>query len=69
VVVAYCLSKSNNGHLSVTQQHWQHFVTQQPAAMGYPHPRAQFWTNFKPLLQSWIDAGEQVLLVLMQMIT
>ena len=61
VVAAYRPSKSNNGHLSVTQQHWRHFANQQPTTTGLPHPRTQFWTDLKPLLQSWIDTGEQVL--------
>jgi len=26
------------------------------------HPHTQFWRDLKPLLQTWIEAGEQILI-------
>ncbi len=62
VVVAYHPSKSNNGHLLVMQQHWRYFAKQNQADNTILHPRAQFWTNLKPIIQSWINASEQVII-------
>jgi len=62
VVAAYRPRKLNNGHLSMSQQHWQHFV--QPTQKGETtaHPQTQFWTDLKPLIQTWIDGREQILI-------
>ncbi len=62
VVVAYHPSKSNNGHLSVTQQHWRYFAQINQEDNIVQHPRTQFWTDFKPIIQNWIDAGKQVII-------
>jgi len=62
VAAAYRLSESNNGHLSVTQQHWRHFAQNNPDDSINQHLRTQFWTDFKPIIQGWIDAGEQVII-------
>jgi len=61
-IAAYRPSKSNNGHLSVTQQHWRHLTSQSPAGTTVAHPRTQFWTDLRPLLQAWSDDGEQILI-------
>jgi len=61
-IAAYRPSKSNNGHLSVTQQHWRHLTTQSPEGAVVGHPRTLFWTDLKPLLQTWSDDGEQILM-------
>jgi len=52
VIVAYRPSKSNNSHLSVTQQHWRHFVQHSQKSDTVPHPRTQFWKDLKLLLQA-----------------
>jgi len=62
VVMAYHPSKSNNGHLLVTQQHWRYFTQNNQADNIVQHPRTQFWTNFKPIIQTWIDTGEQIII-------
>jgi len=62
VVAAYQPSKSNNGHLSVTQQHWRHFTQQTQEGKIMAHPQTQFWTDLKLLIQTWIDGGEQILI-------
>jgi len=64
VVAAYHPSKSNNGHLSVMQQHWRYFAKQNQADNTVPHPRTQFWIDLKPIIQSWIDTGKQVIISL-----
>jgi len=62
VVAVYRPSKSNNGHLSMSQQHWQHFMQQTQEGETTAHLRTQFWTNLKPLIQTWIDGREQILI-------
>jgi len=64
VLAAYCPSKSNNRHLLVMQQHWRYFAKNNQADNTVQHPRTQFWTDLKPIIQSWIDAGEQVIISL-----
>ena len=46
----------------MSQQHWRHFTQQTQEGETTAHPRTQFWTNLKPLIQTWIDSGEQVLI-------
>jgi len=59
-MAAYWPSKSNNGHLSVIQQHWRHFATQDPNHTNQPNPQQQFWNDLQPLLTTSIEAGEQI---------
>jgi len=61
IVTAYRPSKSNNGHLLVSQQHWQHFSNQNPDQTGQLHPQKKFWVDLKPLLKAWMEAGEQII--------
>jgi len=61
-IAAYQPSKSNNGHLSVMQQHWRHLTQQSPEGAVVEHPRNLFWKDLKPLLQTWSDDGEQILM-------
>jgi len=44
MIATYRLSKSNNSHLSVTQQHWRHLTLQSPEGATVAHPCTQFWT-------------------------
>jgi len=46
----------------MSQQHWRHFTQQTQEGETTAHPRTQFWTNLKPLIQTWIDSGEQILI-------
>jgi len=62
IIAAYRPSKSKNGHLSVTQQHWRHLTLQSPKGAQVEHPRIQFWKDLKPLLQAWSNDGEQIIM-------
>jgi len=56
----YCPCNTENGHLSVLQQHWQYQNRTQPD--NTQHPRSTFWTNLRPLLQDWTTKGDQIIL-------
>jgi len=60
IVATYRPSKSNNGHLSVSQQHWRHFANQNLDQISQQHPWQQFWSDLKLLLQMWMEVGKQV---------
>jgi len=62
VIAGYCPSKSNNGHLLVSQQHWWQFATYDPATTMTPHPCTAFWNDFQPLLKEWINQGNQIIM-------
>jgi len=61
-IATYRPSKSNNGHLSITQQHWRYFMLQSQEGATVAHPRTQFWKDLKLLLQAWSDDGKQILI-------
>jgi len=61
IIAQYQLSSSNNGHLSVTQQHWWAFKGD---AEKNNHPCIQFWNELWPLLASWIELGNQILIAM-----
>jgi len=61
IVAGYHPSTSHNGHLLVTQQHWQVFSKQTENNI---HPRTQFWNDLWPLLANWIEMGNQILVAM-----
>jgi len=61
IVAGYWPSLSHNSHLLVTQQHWCAFAEK---AKTNTHPRNQFWNDLQPLLTTWIEMGNQILITM-----
>jgi len=51
IIAGYWPCKSENGHLSVIQQHWLHQDESTPDKTEHPH--SAFWTDLWPILQEW----------------
>jgi len=60
IISGYQLCNSDNGHLSVLQQHWQYLDQYQPDNKA--HPCNLFWTDLRTILQQWMDQGDQIIM-------
>jgi len=60
ILAGYWPCKTENGHLSVIQQHWQYQEALQPDNLEHPH--STFWTDLRPLLQEWTMQGNQIIM-------
>jgi len=60
ILVGYRPCKSENGYLSVLQQHCQYQDKLTPDKTE--HPRSAFWTDLQPILQEWAMQGNQIIM-------
>jgi len=60
IISGYHPCNSDNGHLSVLQQHWRYLDQTQPD--NTPHPCNLFWTDLRTVLQQWTDQGDQIIM-------
>jgi len=60
IMAGYWPCKSENGHLSVLQQHWHYQDKLQQENME--HPWSTFWTDLQLLLQEWTTQRHQIIM-------
>jgi len=60
IIAGYWPCKTENGHLSVVQQHWRY--QNQTHLDKQEHLCSAFWTDLQPLLHEWTEQGDQIIL-------